>query len=243
MKITQTLETDVLVIGAGGAGLRAALAAAESDAAVIVTNKGPVGKSGITLTAAGGMQAPFHGEDSSEHYFQDTITCGYHLGDQNLAQALAEDACARVLDLERYGVQFNRNGDGSFALGQFPGQSRPRNLVIRGGGIGLVSSLARRCRENTAITLLEDFFVTGLVTAGRTGERQVAGALGLNLKTGVLTLIKAKAVVMATGGCQWLWQVTDCPADATGDGVMYAYRARAELVDMEMMLYCVAAFS
>jgi succinate dehydrogenase/fumarate reductase flavoprotein subunit len=237
MKIAKKLQTDVLVIGAGAAGLRAALAAATAGSQVILTNKGPITKSGITLTAAGGMQAPFHPDDSAEQYFQDTIKCGYYLGDKNLARVLADDACARVLDAERYGVRFVRTPDGDFSLSRFPGQSKPRSLFIQGGGIGLVSSLAKACKAQDNIMIVDDFFVTGLIKGKLAGESRVVGAVGLNLKSGELVQINAKAVVMATGGCQWLWEVNDCPTDATGDGLIYAYRAGAELVDMEMVLF------
>ncbi len=237
MKLSQTLQTDVLVIGAGGAGLRAALAAAASGSQVIVTNKGPVAKSGITLTAAGGMQAPFHPEDSAEQYYQDTVTCGYGLGDRTLARILAEGACESVLTAEGYGVRFVCNADGSRSLAQFPGQSKPRNLFVKGGGIGLAAALAQACKKQENIRVLDDFFVTGLVRSDAAAQLGIAGAIGLSLKTGELIWIQAKAVVMATGGCQWLWEVNDCPADATGDGIVYAYRAGAELVDMEMVLF------
>lgn len=237
MKLSKTLQTDVLVIGAGASGLRAALAAAEAGSRVIVTNKGPVAKSGITLTAAGGMQAPFHPEDSAEQYYQDTVNCGYGLGDRALARILAEGACGSVLAAEGYGVRFVRDTDGNFSLAQFPGQSKPRNLFVKGGGIGLVAALAQACKRNENILMIDDFFVTGLVQAESSAQPGIAGAIGLSLKTGELIWIQAKAVVMATGGCQWLWEVNDCPTDATGDGVMYAYRAGAELVDMEMVLF------
>ena len=115
-------ETEVLIIGGGGgAGLRAALAAAEAGSVVTLVNKGPVSRSGITLAAAGGMQAPFHPNDSAEQYFQDTVRCGYGLGDQNLVRVLAAGACAAVLDLERYGARFVRKENSEFALGKFPG--------------------------------------------------------------------------------------------------------------------------
>jgi len=139
--IRRRCETDVLVVGGGAAGLRAALAAAEAGSGVILVNKGPASRSGITLTAAGGMQAPFHPDDSVEQYFQDTIRCGYGLGDQNLAWILAAGACDAVLDLERYGARFVRNEAGDFALGKFPGQSQPRNLFVKGGGVGIVQCL------------------------------------------------------------------------------------------------------
>lgn len=234
MKIERELKTAVLIIGGGGAGLRAALAAAEAGSEVLVVSKGPIGKSGITLTAAGGMQAPLTAADSAETYFRDTVECGYRLGDENLARILAEGACQQVTDLERYGVRFLCHDDGGYNLRQFPGQSVARNLFIQGGGIGLVAALAAACRRHDRVTLMDDFVVTGLV---KDGTGAVAGAVGLNLKTGELTLIEAQATVMATGGCQWLWEVNDCPADATGDGIIHAYRAGAELVDMEMVLF------
>ena len=230
-------ETAVLVVGGGGAGLRAALAAAEAGSEVIVVNKGPITRSGITLTAAGGMQAPFHPDDSVQQYFQDTLRCGYGLGDRNLAWTLAAGACDAVLDLERYGARFVRNTAGEVALGKFPGQSQPRNLFVKGGGIGIVSALAKACKTHGNIRRMDDFFVTGLVMGISTGKPRVAGVMGVDLRTGELTLISARSVVLATGGCQWLWEVNDCPTDATGDGVAYAYRAGAELIDMEMILF------
>lgn len=233
MKIARELRTDVLIIGAGGAGLRAALAAAEAGSRVLLTNKGPLARSGISLTAAGGLQAPFHPEDSQELFFRDTLAAGYGLGDENLARVLAEEACERSLDLEKYGAKIIRGEDGNCTLRQFPGQSKPRGIFISGGGIGIVAALAKACRRHANITLLDDFFVSGLLQAGQA----VCGAVGLSLREGELLKINAKAVVMATGGCQWLWKVNDCPTDAVGDGVVYAYRAGAELVDMEMVLF------
>lgn len=236
MKIARKLQTDVLIVGAGSAGLRAALSAAECGSKVILTNKGPLARSGISLAAAGGIQARFHPDDSEEEYFHDVVTCGYGLGDQNLISTLAHDAHDRVLDLERYGVRLVRDSQDRYAVRQFPGQSKPRSLLIKGGGIGLVSALAKACRHQANINIIDEFFVTGLLT-GKTPATAVTGALGINLRTGELTHIEAKAVILATGGCQWLWEINDCPADAVGDGIIHAYRAGAELVDMEMVLF------
>lgn len=233
----KTVRTDVLVIGAGAAGLRAALAAAERGSKVLVLNKGPIARSGITLTAAGGMQAPFHPDDSVELYYEDTVRCGYHLADRDLAWALATEACERALDLERYGCRFVRTEAGGFALGTFPGQSRPRNLFVKGGGIGLVAGLAKACRAQPNISLQDEFLVTGLLQTKQTEKSAVVGAVGLDQRSGTLNQILARAVVLATGGCQWLWEVNDCPTDAVGDGVALAYRSGADLVDMEMILF------
>ncbi len=237
MKGLTRWETDVLIVGGGGAGLRAALAAAEAGSSVMLVNKGPMSRSGITLTAAGGMQAPFHPDDSAEQYFQDTIRCGYGLGDQNLARVLATEACDAVRDLEHFGARFVHNAAGEYALGRFPGQSHPRNLFVKGGGVGIVSALANACKTQGNIRIWDDFFVTGLVMGKSTGKPMVAGMMGLDLRSGDLTLIRARSVVLATGGCQWLWEVNDCPMDATGEGLAYAYRAGAELIDMEMILF------
>jgi len=236
MKIAKQLQTDVLIIGAGGAGLRAALAAAEAGSKVIITNKGPLAKSGITLTAAGGMQAPFHPADSPERYFADTVQFGYGLADQNLVHCLTGHACDQALNAERFGARFMRDEAGNLALSQFPGQSIARNLFFKGGGVGLVTALAQACRSHANISILDDFFVTGLLNSC-SGNSAISGAIGLNLKNGQLTIIDAKATVMATGGCQRLWEINDCPTDATGDGILYAFRAGAKLVDMEMVLF------
>ena len=233
----QTLETGVLVIGGGAAGLRVALSAAEAGADVLLVNKGPIARSGITLAAAGGMQAPFHPDDSAECFFLDTLRCGYELGDPNLARVLAEGACRAVTDLERFGAKFVRRSDGEYSLGKFPGQSHPRNLFVKGGGIGMAAALAKACKARGNIRIIDDFFVTGLLNGASAGSRSVAGAIGIWLHTGEATMIRARSVVLATGGCQWLWEVNDCPTDATGEGLMTAFRAGATLVDMEMVLF------
>lgn len=156
------------------------------------------------------------------------------MSDQNLVKALTEDACDRALEA---GARIMRSDDGKFAQQQFPGQSKPRNIHFIGGGIGLVSALTKACRSHCNISILDNFFVTGLLENRAANHVSVTGAIGLNLKTGELIEIEAKAVVLATGGCQRLWEVTDCPTDATGDGIIYAYRVGAEVVDMEMVLF------
>jgi succinate dehydrogenase/fumarate reductase flavoprotein subunit len=101
----------------------------------------------------------------------------------------------------------------------------------------MAAALAKACRARDNIRVLDDFFVTGLVNGQAAGGRSVAGAMGIQLRTGEVTLIRASSVILASGGCQWLWEVNDCPTDATGEGLMYAFRAGATLVDMEMVLF------
>ena len=231
------LETEVLVVGGGAAGMRAALAAAEAGSRVLLLNKGPVGRSGITLTAAGGMQAPLHPEDNCELFLADTLRCGYEIADKSLAWTLATEAAGEVREMERYGVKFVRDESGELALGRFPGQSQPRNIFVKGGGVGLAAALHAACKQQGNIRILDDFFVTGLLQAAPPDARTVAGVMGINLRSGEQTMIRACSVVLATGGCQQLWAVNDCPSDAVGDGLIHAYRAGAELVDMEMVLF------
>ena len=234
---TVRLETEVLVVGGGAAGLRAALAAAEAGSRVLLLNKGPVARSGITLTAAGGMQAPLHPEDSCELFLADTLRCGYEIADKTLAWTLATEAAGEVQEMERYGVKFVRDERGELALGRFPGQSQPRNIFVKGGGVGLAAALHAACKRQGNIRILDDFFVTGLLQAAPPDARTVAGVMGINLRSGELTMIRARSVVLATGGCQQLWAINDCPSDAVGDGLIHAFRAGAELVDMEMVLF------
>lgn len=234
---TVRLETEVLVVGGGAAGLRAALAAAEDGSRVLLLNKGPVARSGITLTAAGGMQAPLHPEDNCELFLADTLRCGYEIADKSLAWTLATEAAGEVREMERYGVKFVRDERDELALGRFPGQSQPRNIFVKGGGVGLAAALQAACKRQGNIRILDDFFVTGLLQAAPPDARTVAGVMGINLRSGEQTIIRARSVVLATGGCQQLWAVNDCPSDAVGDGLIHAYRAGAELIDMEMVLF------
>lgn len=233
MKTEDRIRTQVLVIGGGAAGIRAGLAAAEAGADTTVVCKGAVARSGITITAGGGIQAPFHESDSEDLFFADVVKYGYGLADEDLVDALVRGARDRVLDLERYGVAFRKEPDGSWLQFKMPGQSAPRNVRLAAEGVGLTRGLHRALLRSGA-TLLEDFVVVDLL---RADDGSVAGAVGVDVRRGALVEINAPSVVIATGGCQSLWEVTDCPADATGDGLMHAYRCGAELVDLEMILF------
>jgi len=231
----ERVEVDVLVIGGGGAGARAAIEAQSLGASVALVCKGPIGKSGTTPQAWPSYEAAFGAgdrRDTPEIHFQDTVREGRLLGDENLIWALASEARERVLDLERYGVRFEKKGD-QFLQVHHPGQTYPRCLVIKGGGYGLISGLLKELRRRSGIKLLPDVMVTRLLLA----EERVVGATALNLRDGSFTRFCAKATVLSTGGYEQLWHTTDTAADTTGDGVALAYRVGAELVDMEMMLY------
>lgn len=136
MKDSDLQETDILVVGGGGAGIRAAIEAASLGCRVVVANKGPVGRSGTTPMAMEAFQAVGFPGDSEEIHFRDTVEGGYHLGDENLISVLARDAARRARDLEAYGVKFKKKPDGAFDPMHHPGQTFPRALFIQGEDTG-----------------------------------------------------------------------------------------------------------
>ncbi len=231
----ETIETDVLIIGGGGAGARAAIEVAGGGGSALVLLKGLLARSGLTPMAYPSFQAAFGHMDPRDNpnvHFEDTCRAGRFLGDQNLVRALADEATDRALDLKRYGVGFKMNGDRFFQV-RHPGQTYPRNLVIELGGFGLISGLKKEVRRHPQVTVLEDQVVTRLLVS----DGRVTGATVLDLREGKFWVARGRAVILATGGYEQLWDKTDTAPDSTGDGVALAYQAGADLVDLEMMLY------
>ena len=232
------LACDVLILGSGGAGLMAALHAYDADPSleIVVAAKGLVGKSGCTRLVQGGFNAALDPADSPELHFRDTIAGGQFLNDQELAWILVTEAPGAVRKLEtRAGCFFDRREDGTIHLKAFAGQSFDRT-VHRGDltGIEIVSRLhdqlfARRIRvldETRAVDLLHD----------RSG-RGVAGALLLRQREGTFLLVRARVVILATGGGPRMYTFSAPSLEKTGDGYAMAWRAGCELIDMEMMQF------
>lgn len=235
---------DVLVIGSGAAGCRAAIAASEAAAQVCLITKGPLGRSGTTnlggvvYAAALGHADP---SDSVYHHMRDTVVEGRYLGDQRMAMLMAERAPRSVYDLERYGLNWYKKG-GRFYQLPTPGHSRDRGVHYnqKTGQMvqrALVRELLRPSRVN--VMLLEDFLVASLI---RDREGPVVGVSGVNLRTGRLGQVDAGAVIIATGGCGAMCRVTDMDTGATGDGMALALRAGAELIAPEMHQFFPTAF-
>jgi succinate dehydrogenase/fumarate reductase flavoprotein subunit len=226
-------KTDILVIGGGGAGIRAAIAAAELGKKVILLSKGPLSRSGITPVAGEGVEGAVNPGDSPALHYQDTIKAGRGLADEDLAYALAQDAVARIHDLETYGAKFKKNSDGSYATSVRPGQSHSRNLFIIGGGYGLAASLFRQMSRLPIIQLIDDAMALKLLVR----EGKVTGAVYLKIRTGEIHVIGAGATVLAVGGYEELWPFTDTPPDTTGEGLAMAYKIGARLMDLEMVQF------
>lgn len=227
----------MLVLGSGGAGLMACIhaLAVDPDLKVGLVAKGLVGKSGCTRMVQGGYNAVLSPEDSIDSHFQDTVKGGVFLNDQELAWILVTRAPAIIHELEtRIGCFFDRNPDGSIHQKAFAGQGFDRT-VHRGDltGIEIVSRLRDYLFGLPVIVLEEQRAVELLLGAG--GE--VAGAVLLDLRTGDVSVARAKCVVLGTGGSATMYTLATPSLEKSGDGVAMAVRAGLKCVDMEMMQF------
>ncbi len=231
--------TDVLVIGAGGAGARAAIEAAKHDArlSIIVLSQGPVGRSGLTSMANGGMQWASHPDDSPEAHFKDVVRIGCYLNDQNLVDAMTREASARAEELIGWGAKVLMDGDKYYLSDpRGSGASFPRSHFVPGGSY--MTALRNELERHANVTVLTDFAATGLLSSGQS----VIGATALNIRSGELIAIESKATVLATGGLGELFvHTTNAPwglhGHASGVGCALAFDAGAELIDMEMVQF------
>src|SRR6059058_1428579 len=235
MEAYDTLEHDVLVIGAGGAGLRAAIAAAEAGLNVGVVCKSLLGKA-HTVMAEGGIAGSLGNldkKDSWQVHFKDTMKGGQFLNNWRTVEILAKEAPERVLELERWGAVFDRTPDGLIMQRPFGGHTYRRlNHVGDRTGLELIRTLQDRAVA-TGMTCHMEVTITRLLTDGD----RVIGAFGHDRETGRFLVIRAKAVVLATGGWGRMYQVTSNSWESTGDGAMLAFDAGAELQDMEMVQF------
>lgn len=230
--------TDVLIIGAGAAGLRAALAAAKhSD--VIVTCKGQVPQSN-SAWAQGGIAAVVEDAaaqgDSYDTHIQDTISAGAGLCDEAIVHRVIEAAATHMQQLIDWGMDFDQNGD-RLALGREGGHSQFRVLHADGDATGkaLVKTLGQQVRAQENIRVFDECFVLDLITIGDAAPRCV-GAITHHPRYG-LQMIWAKATILAAGGCGQVYRESTNPQLATGDGIAMAYRAGAKLADMAFMQF------
>jgi len=226
-----TYECDVLVIGSGGAGARAAIEASICGASVLLVSKTLEGKA-HTVMAEGGINAALahrDPEDSIDEHFRDTVHEGVFLNNQIMAEILANETPERVYDLERFGAVFDRLGN-RIAQRPFGGQSHPRTCYVGDcTGHEIIMTLVEEARKR-CIDYHSEVFVTKLLKGP---EGSIAGAFAVDFITGDYRLYRAKSVVLATGGSGRIFKVTSNPHDSSGDGYALALRAGASLQDME----------
>jgi len=235
MEKYEVLKTDVLIIGGGAAGVRAAIEADNQDADVYLLSKGPLARSGLTPLALPCLQAAFgtmDPRDNPDVHYEDIIREGRHLADQNLAKVLAQEVIDRVVDLEKFGIRFEKQ-DEKYFQAHFPGQTYPRNLLIVGEGFGLISGLKNELCRHPKVKTLEDFLVFRLLT----DNEEVAGAIGLNLRDGRFYAFQTKSIILACGGYEAIWENNDGAQDSTGDGISLGFQAGADVIDLEMTQY------
>jgi fumarate reductase flavoprotein subunit len=238
MTAIATRTTDILVLGSGGAGLLGALHAksARPELEVTVAVKGLLGKSGCTRMVQGGYNVALSPQDSAERHFMDTLHGGGWLNDQDLAWTLVTGAQQRIRELEnRWGCFFDRNPDGTVHQKAFAGQTFDRT-VHKGDltGIEIINRLAEQTWAR-GIGRLEEHRAVALLPS-RDGAR-LAGVLLLDIRTGALLVMQAKAVLLATGGGPTMYTYHTPSGDKSCDGMAMALRAGLSLRDMEMVQF------
>jgi succinate dehydrogenase / fumarate reductase flavoprotein subunit len=231
----EQLEFDIVVVGAGGAGLRAAIAAADAGKRVAVLSKSLLGKA-HTVMAEGGIAASFGNvdpEDSWETHFYDTMQGGKFLNNYRTVEIYTKEVPDRVLELESWGALFDRTEAGRIMQRPF-GAHTFRRLCHVGDrtGLELIRTLQYRAIQTSA-EIFPEFTTTALL---KDGER-VVGVLGYHRSSGRIALFRARAVVLASGGWGRAYKVTSNSWESTGEGAAMAYWAGAELADMEMVQF------
>ena len=235
METYTTHDYDVLVIGAGGAGLRTAIAAIEKGARVGVVSKSLLGKA-HTVMAEGGMAAALGNvrpEDNWKVHFRDTLKGGGMLNNWRMVENYTKEAAERVRELEQWGAVFDRTLDGRINQRNFGGHSYPR-LAHVGDRTGL--ELIRTLQDHAVklgIQVHMETTIYRLLTEGGA----VVGAVGFHRQSGDFVVLRAKAIVMATGGLGRIYQITSNSWEGTGDGFALASMAGADLIDMEFIQF------
>lgn len=235
MNTYDTFDYDVLVIGAGGAGLRAAIEASAHGVTVGLICKSLLGKA-HTVMAEGGVAAALSNVDERDNWkvhFTDTMRGGQYLNNWRMAELHAKEAPDRVRELEAWGALFDRTKDGKILQRNFGGHKYPR-LAHVGDRTGL--EMIRTLQDHgihQGVSVHMEFTVISLL---KSGDR-VSGALGYDRERGRFNVFRAKAVVLATGGVGRAYKITSNSWEYTGDGHALAYRAGADLIDMEFLQF------
>jgi len=226
---------DVVLVGGGGAGLRAAIALAETSPRLriaVVSKVYPMRSH--TVSAEGGAAGVVGRDDSLDEHCYDTISGGDWLGDQDAIEAFVQEAPQELLRLEHWGCPWSREADGRVAVRPFGGMQKMRTwFAADKTGFHMLHTLFQTSLKYTSVVRYDEWFVTKLLV----DDGVVQGVIALELATGRIEAITARAVILCTGGCGKVFPFTTNAAIKTGDGMALAYRAGAPLKDMEFVQY------
>lgn len=231
MRSDELVDSHVLIIGSGGAGVRAAIEASKYGDTVLVS-KTIVGKGGCTPMAEGGFNAVLAEADSCLGHYEDTLRGGAYLNDPDLVQVLVDEAPDRMADLIRWGSVFDVDDLACVAQRPFGGQRFPRTCYAGDRtGHEMMTTLTERLADTKVETFQEVSVISLLENEGR-----ISGAVGLD-RTGELVLFRSDSTVIATGGGTRVYDISTNSSSGTGDGYALGYRAGAEVIDMEQVQF------
>lgn len=233
-----TITTDILIIGAGMAGINAAIEAKKAGVEAILTNKGLLGKDGAATWMAGwGFAAPITPGDSLELIVKECIKCGKYLNNQENVYTYFKESLKALDDLSAWGIKYKKSGNMYINPYHMPGHSLPRHPNLQGYAGRMTGHEYRRVFSHQVkvnkIKTLEDCFISDIICH----DGVITGAFGLDLNTGEPVTIAAKSVIVATGGFMGCYEFTSANPTLTGDGHAAMYRAGVEMIDMEFIQF------
>ena len=232
------IQTDVLVIGSEAAGARAAIELADQNLKVLMVTKSIIGKSAVTVKAVFSVSGAFgftDPRDNAEEHFKDTVEAGRYLNNQKIVEIVTAQGPERLDELGKWGVKWDKAPDGRYQQVKMYGHTYARSLAV-GFRVGLewMRVLKKEIERRPLITLKNDVFVTNYLTSDR-GE--VNGCFAIDMRSGDLLVIRAKAVIDGTGGGMYVYRTNSAAPESTGDGYAMGYRVGAELIDMEFVQF------
>jgi len=231
----QVIKADIVIVGAGGAGLRAAIAVAERDPDLkiaLISKVYPMRSH--TVAAEGGAAGVIKAEDSLEDHFDDTVSGGDWLCDQDAVDLFIRQAPKELTQLEHWGCPWSRQPDGHIAVRPFGGMKIERTwFAADKSGFHILHTLFQTSLKYPSITRYDEYYSTDLIVE----DGRCQGVTAIEMRTGLMHLFKAKAVIVATGGAGWMFPFTTNGAIKTADGMAMAYRAGVPLKDMEFVQY------
>ena len=236
---SKIIQSDVLIVGSGGAGSRAGIEVSKEGKKVIIVSKGLSFRSGCTGMAEGGYNAAFafvDPEDNKKAHFEDTLKGGSYLNDSRLVNVLVDEAPDRLIDLENYGALFDRQENGKLNQRPFGGQTY-RRTCFSGDRTGheIITALKEEVTKR-GIETIDEVMITKLVLNDDEFPK-VIGAVGFNLRDSSTIFFQAKEVILASGGAGQLYPVTSNTVQKNGDGYVLAWNAGADLIDMEQIQF------